>query len=112
MSLMYKMAAVGGKDVVLAYRALGMTVVSTEETPDLDRAIFHLVQQGHAIIFVTEPVYEQILETRERYRDEPFPAIIPIPGAGGSTGLGMQRVRKSVEKAIGADILFQKEGND
>ncbi len=41
---------------------------------------------------------------------QPLPAIIPIPGSRGNTGLGMQKLRANVEKAIGADILFEKEG--
>ena len=109
---MHKMAAVGRRDEVLVYRALGMTVLAAEDVGDLNLAVFRLAQDGHAIIFVTETVFESSQETRERFRDEPVPAIIPIPGAGGGTGLGMARVKENVEKAIGADILFQKEGND
>ena len=39
----------------------------------------------------------------------PGTAVIPIPGSRGSNGLGMSRVRANVEKAIGADILFNNE---
>ena len=39
----------------------------------------------------------------------PGTAVIPIPGSQGSNGLGMRRVRANVEKAIGADILFNNE---
>ena len=35
-----------------------------------------------------------------------LPAIIPIPDRTGSSGKGMENVRKSVERAVGADILF------
>ena len=43
------------------------------------------------------------------YNEMPLPAIIPIPGVSGNTGAGLARVRKSVEKAVGSDIIF---GND
>ena len=33
------------------------------------------------------------------------PAIILIPGKSGSLGIGMANVKKSVERAVGADIL-------
>ncbi len=77
---------------------------------DLNLAVFRLAQDGHAIIFVTETVFESIQETRERFRDEPFPAIIPIPGAGGGTGLGMARVKENVEKAIERISCSRKRG--
>ena len=45
----------------------------------------------------------------EKFKDVKVPAIIPIPGMDGSYGIGIQGVKKSVERAVGADILF---GND
>ena len=36
------------------------------------------------------------------------PAIIQIPGVKGNTGAGIISVRKSVEQAVGSDILFSK----
>ena len=48
-----------------------------------------------------------ITEDIERYRFSRFPAIVPIPGNQGSLGIGMSSVKKSVEKAVGADILFK-----
>ena len=43
---------------------------------------------------------------RDRYKDMELPAIIVIPGIGGSMGLGMNEVRESAKRAIGADILL------
>ena len=37
-----------------------------------------------------------------------LPAIIVIPGISGSMGLGMNEVRESAKRAIGADILFSE----
>ena len=43
-----------------------------------------------------------------RYKDNRLPAIIIIPGIGGSMGIGMNEVRESAKRAIGADILFSE----
>ena len=40
------------------------------------------------------------------YEESVFPAIIEIPGVSGNTGAGIAGVKKSVEKAVGSDILF------
>ena len=45
------------------------------------------------------------IENIARYKDELTPAIILIPGKEGSLGLGMANIKKSVERAVGADIL-------
>ena len=44
-------------------------------------------------------------EEIDRYRDRLMPAVILIPGKEGSLGIGMENVKRSVERAVGADIL-------
>ena len=51
----------------------------------------------------------QIPHEIARYREQVLPAIIQIPGVAGNTGAGIEGVKKSVEQAVGSDILF---GND
>ena len=41
-----------------------------------------------------------------RYRESLLPAVILIPGVSGNTGKGIEGVKKSVEQAVGSDILF------
>lgn len=104
------MGVVGERDAVLAFKAMGMDVVSVTSAEEAASAVKRLAKQGCAVIFVTEQTIGMIEETIERYQAEAFPAIIPIPGSRGAAGIGMQRIKENVEKALGADILFQKEG--
>ena len=46
-----------------------------------------------------------IPEEIEKYRFAATPAIILMPGISGNTGAGMADVNKSVEKAVGSNIL-------
>ena len=41
----------------------------------------------------------------KRLSEGMLPAILTIPGVQGSTGLGMKKLGKIVEKAIGSNIL-------
>ena len=41
----------------------------------------------------------------EKNRKQRTPAIILIPGNKGSMGIGLADINKSVEKAVGANIL-------
>ena len=45
----------------------------------------------------------------EYFSERRLPAIILIPGVSGNTGKGLQAVKRSVEQAVGSDIIF---GND
>ena len=107
-----KMGAVGPKDAVLAFRALGIEVIPVETPEETSQAVFRLAQQGYAVIFITEQEAASIPETLDRYKSQPLPAIIPIPGASGANGFGMRAVRANVEKAVGVDILLGKKGEE
>lgn len=107
---MSRIAAVGPRETVLAFRAIGITAASVDSAEEASRAVFNLANEGYAVIFITEDIAEQITETISRYKTSALPAIIPIPGAAGGTGYGMAAVRANVEKAVGADILFKEEG--
>ncbi len=107
---MQKIAVVGSRDTVLAFKALGLEVCPAETAQEASQAVYRLAEGGAAVIFITENYAAEIEETISRYRTVALPAIIPIPSASGATGEGMKRVRANVEKAIGADILFKEEG--
>ena len=64
-----------------------------------------LVEGGYAVIYVTEAICESIRDELVYYKDKKLPAIIPIPGATGNTGLGKAQVRSYVVQAVGSDIL-------
>ena len=105
------MGVVGERDAVLAFKAMGMQVIPTATPEETAAAVFRLAKAGAAVIFITESAAREVPETLQRYQSDPSVAVIPIPGSRGSDGLGMQRVKANVDKAIGADILFEeKEG--
>ena len=106
-----KIAAVGDRDSVIAFQALGIEAICVKDAEESAKAIFQLAKKGCAVIFITEQTAEMIPEMISRYDAQPYPAIIPIPSNQGGTGMGMAQLKKNVEKALGADILFGKEGS-
>ncbi len=103
-----KLGAVGQRSAVLALKALGMQVYPSSNAEETAKALHTLYKQGIHIVFITEDEAKDAAEALERYRNDYAFSIIPIPGTNGSIGYGMEMIRKNVEKAIGADILFNK----
>lgn len=103
-----KIAVVGDKDSVLAFKAIGLDVFPVDTVEDAREKV-RLLAREYAVIFVTEQIAEGISSLLDRYKTRAYPAIIPIPGNAGSNGYGMQGIKSDVEKAIGADILFNRE---
>ena len=54
-----------------------------------------LCRGDYGIIFITEQAYAQVPEIIDAYKEQPIPAIIPIPGKDGSLGIGIQNVKKT-----------------
>ncbi len=103
-----KIAVVGEKDSVLGFKTVGFNVFETEGPQETADRIHALAKEGYGIIFVTEQALRPVKEILSEYKEAMLPAIIPIPGINGSEGIGLQNVHRSVERAVGADILFKE----
>lgn len=106
---MYKIGVIGEKDAVLGFKALGFSVFPVENKEQAEKTLSELAKDKYAVIYITEQTAADIMGEINQYRESRFPAVIPIPGIQGSEGIGMQGVKKCVEKAVGADILFGDE---
>ncbi|MGE4282608.1 MAG: V-type ATP synthase subunit F [Clostridia bacterium] len=106
---MYKIGVIGDKDSILGFKALGLSVFPVTQPSEAEKVLHELARDKFAVIYITEQIAKDIVSSIEQYKDNRFPAIIPIPGNQGSLGIGMQGVKKSVERAVGADILFKDE---
>lgn len=106
---MHKIGVIGDKDSILGFRALGFDIFPVETAEEAEQAVHSHADGTYAALYITEQTAALIPEAIQEYRDKRFPAIIPIPGIQGTLGIGMRSVRQSVEKAVGADILFRDE---
>lgn len=104
---MYKIGVIGDKDSIMGFVALGLEVFEATEDRQTAEIVRRLAKQDYAAIYITEQAAQGILDVIDEYKDNELPAIILIPGIQGSLGIGMAGVKKSVERAVGADILFQ-----
>ncbi len=102
---MYKIAVIGDRDSIYGFAALGLSIYPCDEAKNASKTLKQLVKENVGIIYITEKLYSELLEELEQYRDLMTPAIIPIPGVSGNTGIGMADVSRSVEKAVGSDII-------
>ena len=102
---MYKIAVLGDPDSVLGFKALGLDVFPVESVDEAKSTLHRLAKESYAVVYLTEQLAVHMDEELARYKDELTPAVILIPGKEGSLGIGMANVKKSVERAVGADIL-------
>jgi len=113
----YRIAIVGSRDAIGAFALLGVDVIPVENVTQTTEELFRLKREmqtdengaernKYAIIFVTEDLASGISpDDEKKLARGALPAIIPLPSHRGSTGYGLARLKRIVERAVGSDIL-------
>ncbi len=103
---MYKIAVIGDWDSIFGFATLGLDTFPVSSAEDAARKLRDLAEGDYGIIYITEACASGIENQIAKYAEAKLPAIILIPGASGNTGAGIAAVRRSVEQAVGSDIIF------
>ncbi|MCR5203281.1 MAG: V-type ATP synthase subunit F [Lachnospiraceae bacterium] len=106
---MYRVAVVGDYDSIYGFKALGMETFPVNNADEGEEIMKTLADSNVAVIYVTENLAKEMGKIINKYIEKVTPAIIQIPGIKGNTGAGVSGVKKSVEQAVGSDILFGED---
>ena len=111
---MHRIAVIGDADSILGFKALGIEVFSVNDPDQAATTLRSIAKEDFGVIFVTEGIAFQIIDDITEYSQRALPAVLTIPDNKGTTGAALEKIRRTVEKALGADILFgkEKEGSD
>ncbi len=102
---MYRVAVMGDKDSISGFAALGLETFPVADTAGAAELFRRIAKQDYAVLFITEALAAGLGDEIEKVRDRVTPAVILIPGVSGNTGMGMRNVGRTVEKAVGSDII-------
>ncbi len=104
-----KVAVIGEKQIVTAFKAIGFDTFFADTSLSATEILRSLVKDGsYVVIYVTEDIAEGMNEALEILKDRPYPIVVPLPSLQ-KNGYGMECIKKDVERAIGVDILFNKD---
>ena len=103
---MYKIAVMGDRDSIYGFAAVGLEPFPVTEKEEAAAKLKELVDGEYAVIYITEALASLLEKEIIHYSDRKLPAIILIPGVSGNTGKGIAAVKRSVEQAVGSDIIF------
>jgi V/A-type H+-transporting ATPase subunit F len=107
---MYKgVAVLGDRDSIYGFSSIGINIFPVSGEGEAKEKFRQLCSGEYAVIYVVESIASKIGEEIEKVSGQMSPAVILIPGVYGNTGQGKTNVRKTVEKAVGSDILFKGE---
>lgn len=106
---MYKIAVLGDYDSIYGFATLGLDTFPVSTREEATEKLARLASGKYGVIYITENWALELKHEIARYQEQLTPAIIQIPGIAGNTGAGIAGVKKSVEMAVGSDILFSQE---
>ena len=107
-----KIAAFGESDIMLIFKAIGADVFAVSDSTSTDAAgarLKQLVSEGYGIIFMTETVAARLDTMIKYYSNRIVPSIVVIPGPGKRNNYALNQLRTAIIKAVGADVMAEKE---
>lgn len=102
-----KTAIVGNGDGIMVFKAAGVDTYPAENEKKA-REVLRKIAKEYQIIFLTEDLARPLTEFLQRFDETPYPVVLSIP-SGQSGGYGMEVLKTAMERALGVDILFNKD---
>lgn len=103
-----RIAMVGRGGGIEVFRAAGVETYAAD-TPSRAREQIRKAAADCDVIFVTEEFYEPNREFLKMFDEQPYPVVTCIPSANGGGGFGDRNLKEIMERALGVDILFNKD---
>lgn len=104
---MVKIAVMGDNESIKGFSSVGLDIFPVDEN-SAKSTFKKLSSADFGIVYITEEYASLLAEEIAEFDEKMLPAIIPIPGVKNNNGIGLSRLKASVEKAIGSDIIFNK----
>jgi V/A-type H+-transporting ATPase subunit F len=111
----YQVAVIGDPETILGFKAFGAQTFEAVTENDALVAIERIRKLRLAIVFITEELatmdgVQRAIELLKSVDERII--VVEIPSKSGSVtgqmlGVGFRKLRKNVERAVGADILFK-----
>lgn len=102
-----KIAIIGDLESIKGFSAIGFDILECDSPEKAGSLLRNIAQtEEYSIIFMTEQTYAAAEKECKKYEEKQLPAIIPIPGITGNSGIGKKRLSHFVERAVGSDIIF------
>ena len=105
-----KIALMGDKDSIIGFKLLGVDLYPIKKTDEAINLLNKISKENYAVIFITEDIAKDIIEVINEYQRVSKVSFTVLPEKLVNRNIGLKLLKKNIEKAIGKDILFGKEG--
>jgi len=100
-----KIAAIGQPEEVFPFLQIGIDTFEPQSGGALARQVAGLVREGYGVFFVSQSCLEKYPALLTAYDHHPSVTLVPIPGPGAESSLGLERIQNMVARALGQNIF-------
>lgn len=106
----YRIAAIGERDLIIGFRCLGVDLIPVQSKTDTEAALRRIsLEPDLALVLITETVAALCLDMISELREKSYAALLIIPSHEGSRNISMTEMRRSIERAVGINILDKRK---
>ncbi|HPO16977.1 MAG TPA: V-type ATP synthase subunit F [Candidatus Hydrogenedentes bacterium] len=103
---MSKAAVIGERSLVLGFKGAGFEIVHADDVRSASRALAALSRRTEiGLVLITEALAAEMPEEMKQFREVSAAILTSIPTHLGSRHLSLAEMRKTIEHAVGVDIL-------
>lgn len=106
---MVKIAVFGDTESIKGFAAVGLDIFPCDSEKAAPSRFKNICDAGYGVIYVTEHLVPFLQKEIAACDKKLTPSVVPIVGVSGNNGVGAKRLKNAVEKAVGSDIIFNKE---
>ncbi len=95
--------AIGNSEAVMLFQSIGIESFIVTNNNEFKNKLEEL--KGAKIILISESLSPFLEEISYKYANETYPILLLLPMEGHESSLGLDKLKKDVEKAIGIALL-------
>jgi len=99
-----KVAVLGEKKLILAFKSLGIDTFGIEKDNDFKNAKEKIETNNYGVLFITETIAKKYNKEMEEFYLRTLPAVLIIPGTEDDLQIGKASLKKTIERALGSDL--------
>jgi V/A-type H+-transporting ATPase subunit F len=103
-----KTAIIGNGESVLAFKAGGVDAFTAVDEKDA-RTLLRRLAKSYKVIFITDDLARPLDDLIRRFNEQAYPIVVPVPSENGVSSYARDKMREETERALGVDILFNRE---
>lgn len=106
MSFIKRIAIIGSIDTVLPFKSIGLNDFPVSSSKEAEDILKKIIREDYGIIYIEESFAKEFLNVIYELNKEDQNIVLSIiPGAKGGGNFSLQKLRLSIKRAIGMDIL-------